>query len=43
MFEALELCEDALADLSRLDDGTCSTSALFAAREVLEKARLRPG
>lgn len=43
MFDALELCEDALSDLSRLDDGTCSTSALFAAREVLAKARSRPG
>jgi hypothetical protein len=43
MCEALELCEDALAELSRLDDGTCSTSALFAARDVLAKARLRPG
>ena len=43
MFDALELCEDALADLSRLDDGTCSTSALIAARKVLDKARSRPG
>jgi hypothetical protein len=42
MFEALELCEAALADQSRLDDGTCSTSALVVAREVLAKARSRP-
>jgi hypothetical protein len=43
MFDALELCEDALAELLRLDDGTCSTSGLFAAREALAKARPRTG
>jgi hypothetical protein len=43
MLDALELCEDALAELSRLDDGTCSTSALIAAREALAKARPRTG
>ena len=39
MFDALELCVDALAELSRLDDGTCSVSALIRAREALAKAR----
>jgi hypothetical protein len=43
IFDALELCEAALAELSRLDDGTCSTSALIAAREALAKARPRTG
>jgi hypothetical protein len=38
MFEALELCENALADLARLDDGTPSVSALNAARQALAKA-----
>jgi hypothetical protein len=42
MFDALEICEDALAELSRLDDGTCSTAALIAARAILAKARPRP-
>ncbi len=39
MFAALELCEGALADLSRLDDGTCSVSALNATRDAMVLAR----
>jgi hypothetical protein len=38
MFAALELCEDVLAELARLDDGTPSISALHAARAALAKA-----
>ena len=41
MLDALELCEDALADLARLDDGTPSVSALHAARAAIAKAKLR--
>ncbi|HEY1757706.1 MAG TPA: hypothetical protein VGG72_20205 [Bryobacteraceae bacterium] len=39
MLRVLELCEDVLSELSRLDDGTPSVSALNAAREVIAKAR----
>ncbi len=39
MFDALVLCEDALSDLARIDDGTCSISALIAVRAVLAKAK----
>jgi hypothetical protein len=39
LLEALELCEDALSDLARLDDGTPSVSALLAARAAIAKAR----
>ena len=36
--EALELCVDCLDELSRLDDGTPSVSALNLARAALAKA-----
>lgn len=39
MLEALELCEDVLSDLSRLDDGTPSVSALNLARAAIAKAK----
>jgi hypothetical protein len=39
MLRVLELCEDMLSDLSRLDDGTPSVSALNATREVIAKAK----
>jgi hypothetical protein len=39
LLEALELCEDALSDLARLDDGTPSISALHAARAAIAKAK----
>jgi hypothetical protein len=39
MLEALELCEDVLSDLSRLDDGTPSVSALNMVRAILAKAK----
>jgi len=39
MFDALELCEDVLAELARLDDGTPSVSALNMTRHVLAKAK----
>jgi hypothetical protein len=39
MLEALELCEDALSDLARLDDGTPSISALNMARDAIAKAK----
>jgi hypothetical protein len=35
---ALELCVDCLSELSRLDDGTPSVSALQMARDALAKA-----
>ena len=38
MLEALELCEDVLSELSRLDDGTPSVSALNLARAAITKA-----
>lgn len=38
MLEALQLCEDVLSDLARLDDGTPSISALNAARKAIAKA-----
>jgi hypothetical protein len=38
LLEALELCEDVLAELARLDDGTPSISALHAARAAIAKA-----
>ena len=39
MLEALELCEHVLSDLSRLDDGTPSISALNMTREAIAKAK----
>ena len=39
MVEALELCEDVLSDLARLDDGTPSISALNMVRAILAKAK----
>jgi hypothetical protein len=39
MLEALELCEDVLSDLARLDDGTPSISALNMVRDILSKAK----
>ncbi len=39
MRDALELCEDVLSELARLDDGTPSVSALHAARAALAKAK----
>jgi hypothetical protein len=39
LLDALELCEDALSDLARLDDGTCSVCALHAARDAIAKAK----
>ena len=39
MLDALELCEDALSDLARLDDGTPSVNALNAARSAIAKAK----
>jgi hypothetical protein len=36
---ALELCEDVLSDLARLDDGTPSISALNLVRAVLAKVK----
>jgi hypothetical protein len=39
MLAALELCEDALVELARLDDGTPSVSALHAARAAIAKAK----
>jgi hypothetical protein len=39
MLDALELCEDALSDLARIDDGTASISALNAARAAIAKAK----
>jgi hypothetical protein len=38
MLEALHLCEDVLADLARLDDGTPSISALNMARTAIAEA-----
>ncbi len=38
MLEALELCEEVLAELARVDDGTPSISALNAARAAIAKA-----
>jgi hypothetical protein len=39
MLEALELCEDVLSDLARLDDGTPSISALNMVRAILAKTK----
>ena len=39
MLRVLELCEDVLSDLWRLDDGTPSVSALNAARDIIAKAK----
>src|ERR1700679_4257089 len=39
LVEALELCEDVLSELARLDDGTPSISALNAARKAIAKAK----
>jgi hypothetical protein len=38
MLEALTLCEDALSDLARSDDGTPSISALHLARAAITAA-----
>lgn len=38
MLAALQLCEEVLSDLARLDDGTPSVSALNAARAAIAKA-----
>ena len=38
MLEALQLCEEALSDLARLDDGTPSISALHMARDAIARA-----
>jgi hypothetical protein len=38
MLEALELCEEVLAELARVDDGTPSISALNVARAAIAKA-----
>jgi hypothetical protein len=38
MLEALELCEDVLSELARLDDGTPSISALHMARDAIARA-----
>jgi hypothetical protein len=38
MLKALELCEDVLSELARLDDGTPSISALHMARDAIAKA-----
>jgi len=42
MFDALELCEEVLSELARLDDGTPSISALHMAREALANAKGGP-
>ena len=39
VIDALELCHDCLSDLSRLDDGTPSVSALQQTRDVLSKIK----
>ena len=39
MLAALELCEDVLSDLARLDGGTPSISALDLFRTAIAKAR----
>jgi hypothetical protein len=39
MLEALELCEDVLSDLARLDDGTPSINALNVVRDILAKTK----
>jgi hypothetical protein len=39
LLDALELCVECLADLSRLDDGTPSVSALIQARAAIAKAK----
>jgi len=36
---AAELAEDALRDLARSDDGTCSISALHALRDAISRTR----
>lgn len=38
MFDALQLCEEVISDLARLDDGTPSISALNMARSAIVKA-----
>jgi hypothetical protein len=38
MLEALELCQEVLTELARVDDGTPSISALNAARAAIAKA-----
>jgi hypothetical protein len=38
MLGALQLCEDVLSDLARIDDGTPSISALHMARTAIAKA-----
>ena len=39
MLDALELCEDVLSELARLDDGTPSITALNAARTAIAKGK----
>jgi hypothetical protein len=39
LLDAVELCEEVLSDLSRLDDGTPSVSALNMARDAIAKAK----
>src|SRR5580658_7284429 len=39
MLEALEVCEDVLSNLARLDDGTPSVRALNLARAAIARAR----
>jgi hypothetical protein len=39
MLEALEVCEDLLSNLARLDDGTPSVRALNLARAAIARAR----
>ena len=39
MLEALELCEEVLAERARLDDGTPSISALHLARAAIAKTK----
>ncbi len=41
MLEALRLCEDALSELARTDDGTPSISALLMIRAIIAKTRGR--
>jgi hypothetical protein len=38
MLEALELCEEVLSELARLDDGTPSVSALHMATNAIARA-----
>ena len=42
MLDALELCEDALSDLARDDDGTPSIQALFDIRDIKNQLKRKP-